>query len=46
MSDGQDTQGNSLSMILEPIQSKSKEAVIHCFGFGEDHDSKVLTEIS
>lgn len=53
LSDGDDTMGNTAASIRETIiendkkmKSNNYEYQIHSFGYGEDHDEKVLSMIS
>lgn len=51
MSDGQDTCNNKQEDILNVLSSgdsnqKTGDFEIHTFGYGEDHDDKILAEIS
>lgn len=48
MSDGQDTSDNSYEDLNNTINNlkqnlDKKDFSINCFGFGEDHDEKILT---
>lgn len=53
ISDGQDTCGNNISHIQSSIELKKKKlkkkneiVQVHTFGYGDDHDEKVLSMIS
>jgi Mg-chelatase subunit ChlD len=53
ISDGQDTRGNSLKDIqisvnrnMLKMKEKNMRAQFHCFGYGKDHDEKVLNLIA
>lgn len=49
LSDGCDTCGNNLNNILKTMEKRDKhiktDYQIHSFGYGEDHDEKVLSEM-
>lgn len=51
LSDGMDNSGNTLSSIEKMWESKHKKIIersdyiIHTFGFGYDHDEKILSGI-